>query len=261
MATPREQLAELLRKARIEAGYGSQGALAKRLNLSRPVISKAESPTAAIPSEALLTAWSGVTGTPLDELTELAGRCRSGTPEWFVPYVAAEAQATSLRCWSPMAVPGLLQTEAYALEMLSVEPYTPERLAELLRARLDRQKVLDRVRFTVVLDYSVVQRMMGSAQIMAEQCAHLVAMAERPNVSLHIVPPDTNTGIWCELNMATKGAVTTVCMTTLRDVTSNAPDLVDDAMSAFDRVLGCALPCAESLEFLRIQEEQWKERL
>jgi hypothetical protein len=39
--TPREQLADLLQRSRVEAGYGSQGALAKRLNVSRPVISKA----------------------------------------------------------------------------------------------------------------------------------------------------------------------------------------------------------------------------
>ena len=32
--TPREQLADLLQRARVEAGYGSQGALAKRLNVT-----------------------------------------------------------------------------------------------------------------------------------------------------------------------------------------------------------------------------------
>jgi hypothetical protein len=37
--TPREELADLLQRARVEAGYGSQGALAKRLNVSRPVTS------------------------------------------------------------------------------------------------------------------------------------------------------------------------------------------------------------------------------
>ncbi len=54
--TPREELADLLQRARVEAGYGSQGALAKRLNVSRPVISKAESASQPPPSEAILAA-------------------------------------------------------------------------------------------------------------------------------------------------------------------------------------------------------------
>jgi len=62
--TPREELADLLQRARAEAGYGSQGALAKRLNVSRPVISKAESATQPPPSEAILAAWGVLPGLP-----------------------------------------------------------------------------------------------------------------------------------------------------------------------------------------------------
>ncbi len=48
--TPREQLADVLQRSRAAAGYGSQGALAKRLNVSRPVISKAvREPGSALP--------------------------------------------------------------------------------------------------------------------------------------------------------------------------------------------------------------------
>jgi hypothetical protein len=44
MTTPREQLANVLRQSRIDAGYDPHGALARKLNLSRPVITKAENP-------------------------------------------------------------------------------------------------------------------------------------------------------------------------------------------------------------------------
>jgi len=40
--TPREQLANILRQSRLDAGYESHGALAKRLNVSRPVVTRAE---------------------------------------------------------------------------------------------------------------------------------------------------------------------------------------------------------------------------
>jgi transcriptional regulator with XRE-family HTH domain len=66
--TPREQLAEMLKQARIGAGYGSHGALAKRLNVSRPVVTKAENPTHPLPSDAILAAWAGITGAALDVL-------------------------------------------------------------------------------------------------------------------------------------------------------------------------------------------------
>jgi transcriptional regulator with XRE-family HTH domain len=83
MTTPREDLANLLREARIATGHGSQAALAKRLHVSRPLINRAESPTRLVPSDALLTAWAGVTGAPLGKLLELAERVRNGTPDWL----------------------------------------------------------------------------------------------------------------------------------------------------------------------------------
>jgi len=89
--TPREQLASLLRQSRLDAGYESHGALAKKLNVSRPVVSKAENPAQPVPSDAVLAAWAGATGVALDTLTDLAQRAKSGTPDWFMPYRQAES--------------------------------------------------------------------------------------------------------------------------------------------------------------------------
>jgi transcriptional regulator with XRE-family HTH domain len=106
MATPREQLANMLRQYRIVAGFGSHGALARKLNVSRPVVTRAENASHPVPSDAILAAWAGATGAPLETLTDLAKRARSGTPDWFMPYRQAEAEASILRCWSPLLVPG-----------------------------------------------------------------------------------------------------------------------------------------------------------
>jgi transcriptional regulator with XRE-family HTH domain len=159
MATPREQLADMLRQARIDAGYGSHGALARKLNVSRPVITKAENAAHPVPSDALLAAWAGATGVPLDTLIELAQRAKSGTPDWFMPYRQAEAEASILRCWSPLLVPGVLQCESYMRAVLQVEPYTAERLGELVSARLERQSVIDRAYLTVIIDEHVIHRL------------------------------------------------------------------------------------------------------
>lgn len=262
MSTPREQLAEVLKRARADAGFESHGPLAKKLNVSRPVISRAENPAQPVPSDALLAAWAGATGVALDTLTDLATRAKSGTPNWFVPYRQAEAQANMIRCWAPMVVPGLLQAESYARSVLSAEPYTPERLAELVAVRMERQQVLGRAYIVAVLDSGVLSRCIGSAAIMAEQCAYLVTLSERPNVALHVVPEGTNTGSWAALDVATRGSSATVCLTTaLQDVTTSAPDQVDTAMQTFERILGAALPAASSLDFTRQQEETWKTRI
>src|ERR1700728_802810 len=105
MATPREQLADVLRKSRVDAGYASHGALARKLNVSRPVITRAENAAHPVPSDAVLAAWAGATGAGLDRLTGLAQRAKSGTPDWFMPWRHAESAARILRYWSPIVVP------------------------------------------------------------------------------------------------------------------------------------------------------------
>jgi transcriptional regulator with XRE-family HTH domain len=261
MATPREQLADRLRQSRLDAGYGSHGALARKLNVSRPVITKAENAAHPVPSDAILAAWAGATGAPLDTLIGMAQRAKSGTPDWFMPYRQAEAEASILRCWSPLLVPGVLQCESYMRAVLQVEPYTAERLGELVSARLERQSVIGRAYLTVVIDEHVLHRLIGSAAIMAEQCGHLAIMAGRPDIGLHVIPEGTNVGLWGAFDIAARDSAVTVRLETVEDMTSTAPDLVGKVTVAFERILGAALPCAESLALIRTVEEQWKTRI
>jgi transcriptional regulator with XRE-family HTH domain len=258
--TPREQLAAILRQSRLDAGFDSHGSLATRLNVSRPVVSKAENPAQPVPSDALIAAWAGVTGAPLDQLTDLAQRAKSGTPDWFMPYLTAESEADTLRCWSPLLLPGLLQAEPYARAVLGVEPYTPARLAELVAARMERQQVLGRAYLTAIIDAQVLQRCIGSPAIMAEQCAHLLTMAVRPDIALHVVPEGTNVGLWGAFDIAARDNVYTVRFEALEDVTGRAPETVNKATQAYERILGAALPRADSLDFTREMESQWKTR-
>jgi hypothetical protein len=127
---------------------------------------------------------------------------------------------------------------------------------------MERQQVLSRSYLVAVLDSAVLKRCIGSASIMAEQSGYLAALAERPTVSVHVVPEGTNTGAWAALDIATRGTTATVCLTTaLEDVTTSAPDQVDSAMQAFDRILGSALPREGSIDFIRTLEDQWKTQI
>jgi Domain of unknown function (DUF5753)/Helix-turn-helix domain len=258
--TPREQLADVLQRARIEAGYDSQGALAKRLNVSRPVISKAENPAQPCPSDAILAAWAGATGCPLERLTELAEQARSGVPDWFVPWRSAESGATLLRYWQPWVVPGIAQTRAYMLALFADEGHDLAKSEELAKARIERQRVIGRVPVTLIIGYHALYRVVGSPAVMSEQCGHLATLADRSMVTLHVLPENVTTGgSGGGLDLATGGGITTVNMaTTLEDVTTTAEHLVIKAQQMFDKLLGEAMPRTQSLTLIRSAEGQWK---
>ncbi len=260
MLTPREQLAKVLQEARVSAGYASHGALAKKLNVSRPVVTRAENAAHPVPTDAVLASWAGATGVALDTLTDLAQRAKSGTPDWFVPYKSAENSADTVRCWGCVLCPGLLQCEAYARAVLSVESYTPERLDELVTARMERHGLLDHAFVTGIIDYHALQRCVGNPAVMAEQCAHLARLAVRPNIAVHILPEGCNLGTWGALDIASRDGMLTVCLGTLQDVTSTSSDLASLAMRAWERLLGSALPQTDSLDLIRESESGWKTR-
>ncbi len=257
MATAREELARTLRESRMAAGFTSQGNLAGALHVSRPVITRAESAAHPIPSHDLLVAWARVTGLDLAKLTEIVERARTGSPEWFMPYEGAEARASVIRCWAPFVVPGLGQTRAYMRALFEAEGHPPDRVDELTKARLERQAVIGRARVTMIIGQQVLSWPIGSPAVMAEQCAQLAALAQLPNVALHVLPQGRNMGLWGALDIAAHGSTTTVCLTTLKDVTSTASDLVEYAIEAFERLLGAAQPREESLALVRALEEQW----
>jgi hypothetical protein len=62
---------------------------------------------------------------------------------WFQEWAGIEAQATVLRWYEPLVVPGLLQTEEYARAILSARPDgNLDDLDEQIAARLARQAIL-----------------------------------------------------------------------------------------------------------------------
>jgi hypothetical protein len=172
-------------------------------------------------------------------------------------YKRAEAEANILRCWSPIVIHPLLQTESYARAQLSVESYTSEQLAGLVTARMERQQVIGQAHLTAVIDDMVLRRCVGSPAIMAEQCAHLVAMAERPDIAVHMIPEGTNMGLWGAFDLASRGNSVTVCLSAIEDIPSTSEGLVSKAALAFGQLLGASLPRGASVNHVRTAEETW----
>ncbi|WP_370464090.1 DUF5753 domain-containing protein [Micromonospora sp. AP08] len=115
---------------------------------------------------------------------------RRREPVWFLPWAEVESRTDTLRSFQPSVLPGLLQTAEYAHAVLSSGPLGADEVEGYVAARLARQAaVFDRPRppLTIfVVDEAALRR--GDPEIMQPQLDHLVSMAQRPRVLLHVLP-------------------------------------------------------------------------
>jgi len=123
----------------------------------------------------------------------------------YQEFIGLEHEASSIATWQVDVVPGLLQTQAYARHIISsysrVEPIAPGMIERLVRVRMRRQQMLNREpapQLSVVLDESVLKRRIGDKSVMYEQLQRLVQEADRPNLTLRILPLNTQHTIFGE---------------------------------------------------------------
>jgi len=117
----------------------------------------------------------------------------------YKQFIGLEHEATSMAIWHVDVVTGLLQTEDYARHIISsysrVEPIPPGMIGRLVRVRMRRQQVLNRdgLQLSVVL-----RRRIGDDAVMYDQLQQLVKEADRPNLTLQVLPLDTQHVIFGE---------------------------------------------------------------
>jgi transcriptional regulator with XRE-family HTH domain len=123
----------------------------------------------------------------------------------YQQFIGLEHEARSIAIWHVEVVAGLLQTEAYARSIIGsynqVEPTAPGMIERLVRVRMRRQQVLDRDRelqLSIVLDESILKRRIGNETVMYEQLLRLAQDADRPNVTLHVLPLEAKHSVFGE---------------------------------------------------------------
>jgi transcriptional regulator with XRE-family HTH domain len=101
-----------------------------------------------------------------------------------------EASSQHIGTFSNTVVPGLLQTEAYIRELIAPRRLEPAESDDFVRARLDRQTLLDDPahRFTLVIAEGVFGWRAGSREDMAAQVDKVADAIRRPNVRVGIIP-------------------------------------------------------------------------
>lgn len=114
-------------------------------------------------------------------------------PDNLSRYVALEQDASEVRTFEAMVVHGLLQTEDYARALFNTLSTADEEATErLVELRMRRQRRLyadeDPLIVQMVLDEAVLYRSVGGPQVMRQQLARLLTDAQRPNITLRVLP-------------------------------------------------------------------------
>jgi hypothetical protein len=106
--------------------------------------------------------------------------------------ISLEADSTLIESFDQSMVPGLLQTPAYARNVIEIGPFADDlrRVEKLVKIRMKRQNILtgpEPSKIWAILDEAALRRMVGDEEVMRAQLQHLLDMANLPNVILQVL--------------------------------------------------------------------------
>ncbi|MBT2411069.1 helix-turn-helix domain-containing protein [Streptomyces sp. ISL-12] len=196
---------------------------------------------------------------------EYAGRLR---PD-YLDHIALEDDASHIRQWQPVLVPGLLQTPAYAELVITEGPreLSPEQIAELVKVRSRRQERIAEggVKYTVVLWEAVITYPLLTAAVHREQLSAFLEVARRTNVTLQILPFSSGTlaagtSAFAAFSFESESAIEVVTMDDLMCTTIlEDPDDLAVHATTFDLLQSAALSPEESAELIQRKLRKIKE--
>ncbi|MFE5919753.1 helix-turn-helix domain-containing protein [Streptomyces sp. NPDC056468] len=186
-SSPRALLGAELRHVRERRGL-SQEALGLKLFVSGTFIGQLEAGTRRLrPDLAPM----------LDEALGTDGfferNCQASNKSRHPEHFAEAAEATVIRQYTPMLIPGLLQTPAYARAVnRAYAPTAPEQtIDDWVEGRMARTRLLDhptKPLLWAVLDEAALRRVTGGRAVMAEALHHLAGLAGRNRVMMQVLP-------------------------------------------------------------------------
>jgi transcriptional regulator with XRE-family HTH domain len=114
-------------------------------------------------------------------------------PQLWRDLMGFEREATAIRNWEPLAMPGLLQTEEYADAVIraSIDGLSDAEVQFRVSARVNRQQVLsqrDAPGLEVLIDEMVLRRPIGDQAVQRRQLELLVRASQRENITIRVVP-------------------------------------------------------------------------
>ncbi|MER5300203.1 helix-turn-helix transcriptional regulator [Streptomyces lasiicapitis] len=188
-------------------------------------------------------------------------------PEHFAEALELERQATVIREYAPKLVPGMLQTKAYASEVLQsgFPPKADKERDALLVTRLGRASLLENFKTPVtwyLLDEAVLRRPVGGPGVMCEQLCHIAELGDRHRIRVHVLPFSVGPHALLEgfvSLMWFKDLPPVAYLEALKTgrVLEN-PAVVRECQAVYDHALGDALSHRKSLALIRSIAEDYE---
>ncbi|MBB5939890.1 helix-turn-helix domain-containing protein [Streptomyces zagrosensis] len=262
--TPHVLIGRHLRRVREMAGI-TQRALAEQIGYPYSYIARVERHE-QLPSEALAEALDVHlrTGGLFCDLLSMS--MNSLVAPYSQEFETTEAEALRIEVFTSSLIPGLLQTEDYAREVLAAGlPH--DLLGEMetrVASRMDRQKVLSRddpPLFWSIMDESALKRPTTNRRVMIEQLDRVIgSVSERVRVQILPFGQAFHPLMSGSLTLLTKanGVTRSLVESFGTGVAIDVPRQVMDLQDRFDVARSQALPPLESVELIRTYLREYK---
>jgi transcriptional regulator with XRE-family HTH domain len=231
-------------------------------------------------SESLVRGWERGTRVPqpdhlqkIDEMFSTQGILAdfredlinaAGPLEWMNEWRGIEQQASVFLWLGTIVIPGLLQTPEYAAAIFYMSDHLGD-TEKLVGERLQRQQILGREddppTLVVVISEAALLNNVGGAEVMRGQLAHLIEMAQRGNVFIHVVPLMTEVGadfLAHFIVAGLDGREVAYLDNQLNGVVIEEPENIAILRRKFERFRAHALSQPDSIDLIKkIMEERW----
>jgi transcriptional regulator with XRE-family HTH domain len=177
-----------------------------------------------------------------------------------------ENDASRIRVFMPLVLPGLLQSQDYAEAFIRTGPRPPSWRRKALDTRLRRQEILSRPgdtapTLTAVITEASLRYQWGSRSDRRDQIEHLIDMGRRPKIDLRIQrftdgPPP---GLMSAINIfdfAEGEPSIAFTETDFAVVEVNDPDQVSRYIQSFEKAVDGALEPSDTAIYLRQLADQ-----
>jgi transcriptional regulator with XRE-family HTH domain len=177
-----------------------------------------------------------------------------------------ENDASRIRVFMPLVLPGLLQIQDYAEAFMRIGPRPPSWRRKVLDTRLRRQEILSRPgdtapMLTAVITEASLRYQWGPRTDRRDQIEHLIDMGRRPNIDLRIQrftdgpPPGLSSAINI-FDFAEGEPSIAFTETDFAVVEVNDPDQVSRYIQSFEKAVDGALEPSDTAIYLRQLADQ-----
>ncbi|MEW1659518.1 helix-turn-helix transcriptional regulator [Streptomyces sp. NPDC093707] len=178
-----------------------------------------------------------------------------------VDHIALEHEATYIRAWEPVLVPGLLQTPEYTEAVIAIGPRSvqPEEVVELTKLRRERQRRIEEggASFAAIIWEPALTALCSEPSVNKGQLGHLLDAGKRQNVTIQLLPASASlvAGMSSGFAAFSFGVEANVEAVTLDNPAHTnvveAPEDLARYVNVFDQLRSAALPPDNSAERIR----------